>query len=63
MVASDNNTNYFHHFSFTRRVNNAMWDMKNPKGEPITGNRGLKDLSIDHFAGIYSKSTNPDLIS
>ena len=53
MVAGDHNTKYFHRFPVGRKVNNAVWDMKNSQGELITGNSGLKELYNEYFMRIY----------
>ena len=62
MHAGDNNTNYFHRFASTHRSNNAIWEITSSQGEMVSSDKGLKELAVGHFFGIYSKPANPDLL-
>lgn len=62
LLAGDNNTKYFHRYASVQKWINAVWEMKNAGGEMIMGDHGLKDLAVEHFVGIFSKPSNPDLL-
>ena len=63
MAVGDNNTEYFHRFATARKLNNALWGIKNSQGKLISRDRGLKELASEHFVGIYSKPSNTNLLS
>ena len=49
----DANTNFFHSVAFARRNQNAIWALKDYKGNLVEDQKGLKDLGVKYFSNIF----------
>jgi hypothetical protein len=57
----DNNTKFFHSFSNHRRNINTIWELQDHGGTKVRGFKGLAELGVKHFEGIYKEPKRENL--